>query len=232
MNVQQKWRQLGWRHTVWDLVRYYCSFGRAVREQDDWLNDPRTMPEDASGRWSPVAHRRKRHRDVPGLPDGSGRLDRDGSLAATNREAGPWILQNVWSQDWDCRDEELGSSSVAESHGGGGHCDCRTSLQGKRNYDRLESATSLRLVHEEGLARHCTEFGRGHSWSGQSGDHLGDQGVLGSHQRRQQDERRPSTNAISLVGNSVNSKKGRSSPEFVMSCYWTAKISGTREGAT
>lgn len=41
MIVQERWRALGWRHTVWDLVRYYCSLRRASREQKSWLDELR-----------------------------------------------------------------------------------------------------------------------------------------------------------------------------------------------
>jgi len=41
MIVQERWKALGWRHTVWDLVRYYCSFGNSKKEAQSWLDELR-----------------------------------------------------------------------------------------------------------------------------------------------------------------------------------------------
>jgi|GEM_PF-6487329 len=33
MTPKDKWKALGWRHTVWDLVRFYLSLARRKKEQ-------------------------------------------------------------------------------------------------------------------------------------------------------------------------------------------------------
>ena len=38
MNVEKKWRELGWRHTVWELVRYYCSLRKGT-DRTAWLKE-------------------------------------------------------------------------------------------------------------------------------------------------------------------------------------------------
>ncbi len=37
MIIDAHWRRLGWRHAVWDLVRYYCSL--RGKEQQQWLDE-------------------------------------------------------------------------------------------------------------------------------------------------------------------------------------------------
>ncbi len=37
MKPSDEWRSLGWRHSVWEIVRYYCSL-RGARQQENWLS--------------------------------------------------------------------------------------------------------------------------------------------------------------------------------------------------
>jgi hypothetical protein len=39
MTAKDKWKRLGWRHPVWDLLRYYCSLERKRTEQARWLEE-------------------------------------------------------------------------------------------------------------------------------------------------------------------------------------------------
>lgn len=39
MIPNSSWTKLGWRHTVWDLVRYYCSLARRRTLQAEWLTE-------------------------------------------------------------------------------------------------------------------------------------------------------------------------------------------------
>jgi len=39
MTAQDNWKSLGWRHTLWDLVRYYLSLARRKSEQASWLEE-------------------------------------------------------------------------------------------------------------------------------------------------------------------------------------------------
>ena len=38
MIIDAHWKSLGWRHAVWDLVRYYCSL-RGWKKQQQWLDE-------------------------------------------------------------------------------------------------------------------------------------------------------------------------------------------------
>jgi len=37
MIVNEQWRQLGWRHPLWDYVRFYTSFRKRTKQQKEWL---------------------------------------------------------------------------------------------------------------------------------------------------------------------------------------------------
>ena len=37
MTPSDKWKNLGWKHPVWKLVRYFCSLARRKKEQAAWL---------------------------------------------------------------------------------------------------------------------------------------------------------------------------------------------------
>jgi hypothetical protein len=37
MTPKDNWKALGWRHTLWDLVRFYLSLSRRKTEQAEWL---------------------------------------------------------------------------------------------------------------------------------------------------------------------------------------------------
>jgi len=39
MTPNKQWKKLGWRHPVWDLVRYYLSLGKRRKEQAAWLEE-------------------------------------------------------------------------------------------------------------------------------------------------------------------------------------------------
>lgn len=45
MTAKDKWKSLGWRHALWDLVRYYLSLARQKKEQLAWLNGLETRNE-------------------------------------------------------------------------------------------------------------------------------------------------------------------------------------------
>ena len=38
MYAEEPWKSLGWRHSVWDLLRYYCSI-RGKQKKQEWVND-------------------------------------------------------------------------------------------------------------------------------------------------------------------------------------------------
>jgi len=40
MIPDNEWKALGWRHPIWDLLRYYCSL-RSSRQKADWVRDLR-----------------------------------------------------------------------------------------------------------------------------------------------------------------------------------------------
>ena len=37
MRIDEGWRRLGWRHPLWDYVRYYTSFRKGEKKRDIWL---------------------------------------------------------------------------------------------------------------------------------------------------------------------------------------------------
>src|SRR5262245_33663031 len=39
MTSHQRWVTLGWRHPIWELVRYYCALGKRKAEQRRWLDE-------------------------------------------------------------------------------------------------------------------------------------------------------------------------------------------------
>jgi hypothetical protein len=39
MTRTDKWASLGWRHTLWDLVRFYLSLARRKNDQAEWLEE-------------------------------------------------------------------------------------------------------------------------------------------------------------------------------------------------
>jgi hypothetical protein len=38
MKVDARWRKLGWRHPLWDYVRFYTSFRKGTKQRDQWLD--------------------------------------------------------------------------------------------------------------------------------------------------------------------------------------------------
>jgi hypothetical protein len=39
MQAEERWRSLGWRHAVWDLVRYFCALARSRAQQTKFVAD-------------------------------------------------------------------------------------------------------------------------------------------------------------------------------------------------
>lgn len=39
MTPKDKWKALGWRHTLWDLVRFYLSLARRKKDQAAWVEE-------------------------------------------------------------------------------------------------------------------------------------------------------------------------------------------------
>ena len=39
MTPKEKWKSLGWRHPLWDLVRFYLSLARRKKDQAAWLEE-------------------------------------------------------------------------------------------------------------------------------------------------------------------------------------------------
>ncbi len=37
MQVDERWRKLGWRHPLWDYVRFYTSLRKKTKQHDQWL---------------------------------------------------------------------------------------------------------------------------------------------------------------------------------------------------
>lgn len=37
MKVDEGWRQLGWKHPLWDYVRFFCSIRSRTRQSKDWV---------------------------------------------------------------------------------------------------------------------------------------------------------------------------------------------------
>jgi hypothetical protein len=37
MIVDKRWRKLGWRHPLWDYVRFYTSFRKRTKQREEWL---------------------------------------------------------------------------------------------------------------------------------------------------------------------------------------------------
>jgi hypothetical protein len=37
MIVDKRWRKLGWRHPLWDYVRFYTSFRKGTKQREEWL---------------------------------------------------------------------------------------------------------------------------------------------------------------------------------------------------
>ena len=42
MQVNERWRKLGWQHPIWDYVRFYVSLGKTPTKQTGWLLQLRT----------------------------------------------------------------------------------------------------------------------------------------------------------------------------------------------
>jgi hypothetical protein len=35
--VDKRWRKLGWRHPLWDYVRFFTSLRKGTRQREEWL---------------------------------------------------------------------------------------------------------------------------------------------------------------------------------------------------
>ena len=42
MQVNDRWRKLGWQHPIWDYIRFYVSLGKVPKKQAQWLIQLRT----------------------------------------------------------------------------------------------------------------------------------------------------------------------------------------------
>ena len=59
MRAEERWRALGWRHAVWDLVRYFCALTRSRAQQSKFVEDLRQQASMTVGREPTVASPRE-----------------------------------------------------------------------------------------------------------------------------------------------------------------------------
>lgn len=55
MQAEERWQALGWRHAVWDLVRYFCALARSRTQQAKFVEDLRRQASMTVGRESTLA---------------------------------------------------------------------------------------------------------------------------------------------------------------------------------